>query len=101
MNKIELRFSKINDVDGTGIITAWKVDKQIASLTFGWPSRRRIRKLYQVQIGKVFVLEDHRREGIATKMLDLFYEHFEKDQVYPYPETTPEGDTFMAAYNSR
>lgn len=100
LEAVTLKFREIDPTDGQGLISAWKDDVQVGSLSFGWPSSSRIRENYKIQLGWMVVLEGHRREGIATAMLKRFLEEFDPEDV-AYFDVEPDGKAFMDAFAER
>jgi GNAT superfamily N-acetyltransferase len=97
---ITIKYREVSKETCTGLITAWIGNEQIGSLSFGWPARRAYRERYDVQLGQLRVLEDHRRKGAATMMMDEFYRHYDEQVVAPI-ELSGDGRKFWEAYKNR
>lgn len=97
---ITIKYREISGETGTGLITAWIGNEQIGSLSFGWPIPRAYRGRYDVQLGQLHVLEDERRNGAATKMMDEFYRRYDERKVAPF-DLSGDGHKFWEAYKNR
>jgi GNAT superfamily N-acetyltransferase len=81
-----------------GLISAWVDGDQVGSLAFGLPTRSSlIDKGYDLELGWVNVREPFRGRGIATQMMDRFWQEYGDQRIAPF-ETTPEGRAFMKKY---